>query len=124
MNSRAIVGIAAVAAALGLVLSGCSSYTNKEWARTTAKTCEKTTSSKTVVPSTARVAPRDDDATGPNPTIAGYIKENNIQQAPVKPGEPGSPTIDLPVPKGWEPTGENTPDWAYCAITLHGPGGR
>jgi hypothetical protein len=54
------------------------------------------------------VAPRDEDAAGPNPTIASYIKDNNIQEAPVKRGDPGSPTIDLPVPDGWEPAGADT----------------
>jgi hypothetical protein len=66
------------------------------------------------------VAPRDEDATGPNPTIASYIKDNNIQEAPVKRGDPGSPTIDLPVPDGWEPAGADTPDWAYSAIVYNG----
>jgi hypothetical protein len=67
------------------------------------------------------VAPRDEDAAGPNPTIASYIKDNNIQETPVKRGDPGSPTIDLPVPDGWEPAGEDTPDWAYGAIVYNGP---
>jgi hypothetical protein len=67
------------------------------------------------------VAPRDEDAAGPNPTIASYIKDNNIQESPVKRGDPGSPTIDLPVPDGWEPAGEDTPDWAYAAIVYTGP---
>jgi len=67
------------------------------------------------------VAPRDEDAKGPNPTIASYIAENNIQETPVKRGDPGSPTIDLPVPDGWEPAGEDTPEWAYGAIVYTGP---
>ena len=65
--------------------------------------------------------PRDEDAAGPNPTIASYIVENNIQETPVKRGDPGSPTIDLPIPEGWEPAGENTPEWAYGAIIYTGP---
>ena len=67
------------------------------------------------------MAPRDEDAAGPNPTIASYIAENNIQETPVKRGDPGSPTIDLPVPEGWEPAGEDTPEWAYGAIVYTGP---
>jgi Probable lipoprotein LpqN len=67
------------------------------------------------------VAPRDEDAKGPNPTIASYVQENNIQETPVKRGEPGSPTIDLPVPDGWAPAGEDTPEWAYGAIVYTGP---
>ena len=67
------------------------------------------------------MAPRDEDAKGPNPTIASYIAENNIQETPIKLGDPGSPTIDLPVPDGWETAGADTPDWAYGAIVYTGP---
>ena len=75
------------------MLSGCGSDTKTE--------------PSTSAPSTKpKVAQRDEDATGPNPTIASYIKDNNIQESPVKRGDPGSPTIDLPVPDGWEPAGD------------------
>jgi hypothetical protein len=67
------------------------------------------------------VAPRDEDAAGPNPSIQSYIKENGIQEVQVNRGDPGSPTIDLPIPDGWEPAGENTPEWAYGAIVYTGP---
>ena len=56
-----------------------------------------------------------------NEQLESYIKENNIQETPVKRGDPGSPTIDLPIPEGWEPAGENTPEWAYGAIIYTGP---
>ncbi len=69
------------------------------------------------------MAPRDEGAAGPNPTIASYIKENNIQETQVKRGDPGSPNIDLPIPEGWEPAGQSTPEWAYGAITYTGPEG-
>ena len=122
MKSTVIAGVAAVAAAVSLTLSGCGSDTKTE-STSTKTTTEKTTSSKTAAPSTAKVAPRDEDAAGPNPTIASYIKENNIQEAQVNRGDPGSPTIDLPVPEGWAPAGEDTPEWAYGAITYTGPEG-
>ena len=69
------------------------------------------------------MALRDEDAAGPNPTIMSYIQENNIQETQVNRGDPGSPTIDLPIPEGWEPAGEDTPEWAYGAITYTGPEG-
>ena len=81
----------------------------------------ETSTSAKAAPSTAKVAPRDEDAAGPNPTIASYIAENKIQETPVKRGDPGSPTIDLPIPDGWEPAGEDTPEWAYGAIVYTGP---
>jgi hypothetical protein len=70
------------------------------------------------------VAPRTEDAPGPNPTIASYIKENGITETPIHMGDPGSPTINLPVPDGWAPAGEDTPDWAYGAIIYTGPEGE
>jgi hypothetical protein len=123
MRSTAVSGVAAIAAALAVVLSGCGSDTKTEpsTSASASKTTSSTTSAKAAPSSKAKVAPRDEDAAGPNPTIASYIKENNIQEAPVKRGDPGSPTIDLPVPDGWEPAGEDTPEWAYGAIVYTGP---
>jgi hypothetical protein len=122
MRSTAVSGAAAIAAALAVALSGCGSDTKT--APSTSASASKSTSSSTsakAAPSKPKVAPRDEDAAGPNPTIASYIKDNNIQEVPVKRGDPGSPTIDLPVPDGWEPAGEDTPDWAYGAIVYTGP---
>jgi hypothetical protein len=122
MRRTAISGAAAVAAALAVVLSGCGSDTKTEPSTSTSASKTTTTTSAKAAPSSKpKVAPRDEDAAGPNPTIASYIAENKIQEAPVKRGDPGSPTIDLPVPDGWEPAGENTPEWAYGAIIYTGP---
>ncbi len=84
-------------------------------------TTRSATTSASATPTTSKVAPRDEDAAGPKPTIASFIADNNIQETPVKRGDPGSPTIDLPIPDGWEPAGENTPEWAYGAIIYTGP---
>jgi hypothetical protein len=119
VRPTAISGVAAVAAALALVLSGCGSDTKTE--PTTTTTTTTTTTSAKAAPTTAKVAPRDEDAAGPNPTVASYIQENNIQETPVKRGDPGSPTIDLPFPPGWEDAGPDTPEWAYGAIVYTGP---
>jgi Probable lipoprotein LpqN len=121
MRSTAISGAAAMAAAFALVLSGCGSDTKTEPEATTSATTTTTTTTAKAAPSTAKVAPREEDAAGPNPTIASYVAENNIQEAPVKRGDPGSPTIDLPIPEGWQPAGEDTPEWAYGAIVYAGP---
>jgi Probable lipoprotein LpqN len=122
MRRTAFTGLAAVATAVAVVLSGCGSDTKTEpgTATKSSKSSSETSSTK-AAPSKAKVAPRDEDAQGPNPTIASYIAENHIQEAPVKRGDPGSPTIDLPLPDGWEPAGENTPEWAYGAIIYTGP---
>jgi hypothetical protein len=121
MRRTAITGAAALAAALALVLSGCGSDTKTEPSTTESETTTTTTTVEAEATTTNKVAPRDEDAAGPNPTIASYIAENNIQETSVKRGDPGAPTIDLPIPPGWEPAGENTPEWAYGAIVYTGP---
>jgi len=123
VKRTAITGAAAIVAALAIVLSGCGSDTKTAPSTSTSsKASTSSSTSKKAAPSTKpKVAPRDEDAKGPNPTIASYIADNNIQETPVKRGDPGSPTIDLPVPDGWEPAGEDTPDWAYSAIVYTGP---
>jgi Probable lipoprotein LpqN len=121
VKRRGIIGTAAIAAAVAIMLSGCGSDTKTQ--SSTSSSASKSTSStsaKAAPSSKPKVAPRDEDAAGPNPTIASYIQENKIQEAPVKRGDPGSPTIDLPVPDGWEPAGADTPDWAYGAIVYKG----
>ncbi len=39
----------------------------------------------------------------------------------VKRGAPGSPTIDLPFPPGWEDAGARTPQWAYVMMRYTDP---
>lgn len=123
MKRTAITGAAAMAAAVAVLLSGCGSSTKTEPSTSTSasKTTSTTTSAKAAPSTKPKVAQRDENATGPNPTIASYIAENNIQETPIKRGDPGSPTIDLPLPDGWEPAGADTPDWAYGAIVYTGP---
>jgi hypothetical protein len=50
-----------------------------------------------------------------------YIRDSGIVEKPVKRGDPGAPTIDLPFPPGWEDAGARTPDWAYSAILSSDP---
>ena len=103
--------------------TGCGSDTKTESSSSSKPTTSTSASKATAAPSKPKVAPRDEDAAGPNPTNASYVKQNNIQEVQVNRGDPGSPTIDLPIPEGWEPAGENTPEWAYGAITYTGPEG-
>jgi hypothetical protein len=122
VKRTAITGTVAIGAAVAIMLSGCGSDTKTEPSdATSAKASASASTSATAAPSSkTKVAPRDEDAKGPNPTIASYIAENNIQETPIKMGDPGSPTIDLPIPDGWQLAGEDTPDWAYRAIVYTG----
>jgi hypothetical protein len=123
MRASALTGVAAAITALAVVLSGCGSDTKTATSTTSSADSSTKSSSKT---STTKKKPKveqtpEEDAPGPNETIASYIEKNGIQETPVKMGDPGSPTIDLPIPDGWEPAGEDTPDWAYGAIVYTGP---
>ena len=57
----------------------------------------------------------------PDKTIADYIKENNITETPVRRGDPGSPTINLPVPPGWQDASSGAPEDAYGAMVFSDP---
>jgi hypothetical protein len=65
-----------------------------------SRSSNKSTSTPT---STATTAPASTSAqaSGPNETIADYLRKNNIQATTITRGTPGAPTIDLPVPGGW-----------------------
>lgn len=128
MKLAAITRSAAIAAALAVVATGCSGSGSESGTSSSAEsssaesTTTSTTTSAEAAPSTARIAPRKEAPQGPAPTIADYIAENDIQETPVHIGDPGAPTIDLPMPDGWQPAGEETPEWAYGAIYYDGPG--
>ncbi|MCH9668678.1 MAG: LpqN/LpqT family lipoprotein [Actinomycetia bacterium] len=102
-----VIAIAAVA--LGIGLSGCGSDTKTDGSATTSPTSETTSE-----------APTSAEAAGPQKTIVDYIKENNITETQVQRGDPNAPTIDLPIPEGWEDAGNRTPEWAYGAIMYTG----
>jgi Probable lipoprotein LpqN len=108
MRSSPRAGIAAIAAvALGIGLAGCGSDT--ETAPPTSAT-ETTNGSNTAI-----------SQAGPDKTIADYIKENNIVETTVHRGDPGSPTIDLPVPPGWQDASRRAPEGAYGAMVYGDP---
>jgi hypothetical protein len=113
-----VVAIAAVA--LGLGLAGCGSDTKSEPSESKTTSSEETTTS-TTTETTSKAPTTSAQAAGPNYTIVDYIKDNGIVETPVKRGDPGSPTIDLPTPPGWEDAGNRAPDWAYGAIVSTDP---
>ncbi|OBF25988.1 hypothetical protein A5724_32265 [Mycobacterium sp. ACS1612] len=118
MSRSLRAGLIAVAAiAVGVGLSGCGSDTKSEpssVAETSSSASETSTTSK-AAPSTSA------QAAGPNKTIVDYIKENGIVETPVHRGDAGTPTIDLPVPAGWEDAGNKAPEWAYGAMLASDP---
>lgn len=49
-------------------------------------------------------------------TLNQYIVDNKIAETPFGPDQPGTPTVDFPIPGDWSPAGDRKPDWAYGAI--------
>jgi hypothetical protein len=111
-------GSAAALIALGLALSGCGSDSKTE--ATSSSSSSSSSSSASSSAATSSAAPTATQA-GAHPTIADYIKENGITETPVKRGDPGTPTVDLPTPEGWADAGAKTPPGAYGAIVFADP---
>ena len=123
MKAPALAGVAVLA--VGLALAGCGAdiRTTEGTPKAAAAAESPGTTTRQSPPRTTkpRVAPREENAAGPHDTIASYIDENDIEETPVKRGDPGAPMIDLPLPDGWADAGSDTPEWAYNAIVYTGP---
>jgi len=115
MTAVATAGLTAVSLSFALV--GCGSDTKTESKSSTSTSTSAATSTSTSTSTSASPTP----SSGKKQTIQDYLKENGIKEAPVKPGDPGSPTIDLAKPEGWSPAGAQTPEWAYGAIVFDKP---
>jgi hypothetical protein len=115
MTAVATAGLAAVSLSFALVGCGSDSKTETKTSTSTSTSTETSTSKSTET--SASPAP----AAGKKQTIQDYLKANNIQETPVKRGDPGSPNIDLAMPPGWSDAGGQTPDWAYGAIVFDSP---
>jgi serine/threonine protein kinase/tetratricopeptide (TPR) repeat protein len=105
--SLVVIGVALVGLIILVVESSKSSNTSKS-------TATSTPTATTSAPSTSA------QASGPNETIADYIKKNNIQATTITHGTPGAPTIDLPVPQGWTRISEGA-DAPYGGIVFNTP---
>lgn len=99
LTTAAAAGL--VAAALGLAVSGCSTAT------------ETRTADETSAATSAAAAAAD---AGDRVTLNRYIEDNDIAEYPIKPGDPGTPEIDFPIPPDWRIVRDEKPDWAYGAI--------
>lgn len=121
MSIATRAGVAAIAAvALGIGLSGCSSDSTDG----TPTAGESSTSSEAATTSeaTSSAAPATPPpAAASGMTIDQYAQENGIVSTPVQQGDPGAPTITLPIPEGWELAGDRAPAGAYDALIYTAP---
>jgi hypothetical protein len=107
-------GTAIAVVALGLALAGCGSDTKTEPSTSASSSSTSSSAKSSAAPSTPAQA-------GKNETIADYIKTSGITETPVHRGDPGTPTVDLPVPAGWADAGPKTPEYAWGAIVFTDP---
>jgi hypothetical protein len=108
-------GLTALALSLALVGCGSDSKTTTSSSASASSTTRSSATSTTPTSTTEDSPTTSAQASGPNKTIVDYIKENNITAVDVQRGDPGAPTIDLPVPDGWEPK-TGLPSAPYGAI--------
>jgi hypothetical protein len=120
MRKSALTGAAAAVTALAVVLSGCGSDSKTTTSSSSSSTSSSSKSSSTSATKTKALDKPDTGPAGNNPTIATYIQENGLEESKVEEGTPGAPQLGLPVPEGWEPAGDKTPDNAYGAIVYQG----
>ncbi|MDT5227630.1 MAG: hypothetical protein QOH94_1423 [Mycobacterium sp.] len=118
-RTLASTGITIVAIVIGLAGCGTEPSQQKNAPSNTSSGAASTTSS-TVKKPQSKVAPRI-APDGPNPSIASYFRDSKISATPVHRGDPGAPTINFPIPKGWTDAGPDTPATAYWAIVDNGP---
>jgi hypothetical protein len=107
---------ATAAVALSLALAGCGSDTKTEPSKTESTTSAASSSASSSAAPTSAVT-----ASGPNETIADYIKKNAITETPVAKGDAGAPVVTLPIPDGWTDADAQKPQGAYAAMEYADP---
>ena len=113
-KSAAAIGVAIAAISVTVGLVGCGKD-EKSSPATSTSTSTSTSTTTAAAPTTTSA-----QASGPNETIADYIKQNNIHETMISHNSPGAPTIDLPVPDGWTQLQES-PDAPYGGIQFNTP---
>jgi hypothetical protein len=117
MRTHTRAGGAALAVlAVSLALAGCGSDTKTEPTTSTASSSSASSSATSTAAPTSAVA-----ASGPNETIADYIKKTGITETPVAKGEAGAPVVTLPIPDGWTDADATKPNGAYAAMDYADP---
>ena len=124
MRASALTGVAAAVTALAVVLSGCGSDTKTATSSSSSTESSKASSSQASTSKKPTVAARAQDAAGPNPTIASYIKDNGITEDRGPHGRSRCPDDQPSGPRRLGACRRERPDWAYGAIIYTGPEGE
>lgn len=107
--------LAAVIMTIGVTVTGCGS--GGDGAESTETSASSSASSSA---ETTPAEPTETSAAAPadNQTVGEYLTAQGVTQTIVQRGEPGAPTLNLPMPEGWADVGGDTPEDAYGAIYL------
>ncbi|MUL85304.1 MULTISPECIES: LpqN/LpqT family lipoprotein [unclassified Mycolicibacterium] len=108
-------GIAIAAITLGVTLAGCGTKT------VTGTATEATGGAGTSETRSEPTKANDTPTSGHQYTIVDYIRDSHIVETPVHKGDPGTPSLNLPIPEGWEDATSSAPDWAWAAIVSTDP---
>lgn len=111
--------IAVTVVVLGVALAGCGSKTVSGTA--TEATGTDGTSETSSAPTKTKAEGTGTPTAEHQYTIVDYIRDNNITETPVHRGDPGTPTLDLPIPEGWADATSSAPEWAWGAIVSTDP---
>ncbi|MED5813785.1 LpqN/LpqT family lipoprotein [Mycolicibacterium sp. 050232] len=109
-------GIVIAAVALGVMLTGCGGKTVPGTATEASGNNQTSTE-----PTTTKAGETSAPAAGHQYTIRDYIRDNKITETAVRRGDPGTPTLEMPIPEGWSDAGASTPEWAWGAIVSTDP---
>lgn len=110
--------VAAAAIAVVAVVGGLTVWALGQGSNSSDTATSTSTSTSTAT--TTSASPTPTRASGPNETIADYLRNSDIEATPITPGTPGAPKVDFPVPEGWTriPEGAEAP---YFGIVFNTP---
>lgn len=108
-------GVALAATVIALGASACNSDSKPA----SSSTSSSASSTSAAAAPTTPAAPNPPAA--PKKTIRDYLHEKNITEQQLHPGDPGAPTLTMPLPQGWVDAGALTPKWAWSASKFDDP---
>ncbi|WP_167101408.1 LpqN/LpqT family lipoprotein [Mycobacterium sp. DL592] len=125
ISHRPVIAVV-TAVCLSASLAACGGNDKDKSSTTSSSTSSSSSSPSSSIKAAAtpKLQPRkleDSGASTANPTIADYIREQNITETPIHHDDPGAPKVDIQLPDGWQSAGDDTPDYAYGAI-VYGAG--
>lgn len=108
-----VAGLALAVTVTALGASACSSGSKPAAPSTSASSSASSTS--------AGAAPTSSAPAAPKKTIRDYLREKNITEQQLHPGDAGAPTLNMALPQGWVDAGPLTPKEAWSASRFDDP---